>query len=60
MYPSPIAGIPALAHLFRPGQFPGAEALADRLVTVPVHPLVSAADARAIGRGLTAAVREAI
>lgn len=53
MYPSPITRIPQLEALFRSGRYPGAEAVAERLVTVPVHPMVSRSDAEEIGRALT-------
>jgi dTDP-4-amino-4,6-dideoxygalactose transaminase len=50
MYPSALNGIPALAGLIGHNRYPGAEAVAERLLTVPVHPLVSDSDIAAIRR----------
>jgi dTDP-4-amino-4,6-dideoxygalactose transaminase len=53
MYPSALNGVPALAALLGRNRYPGAEAVADRLLTVPVHPLVSDKEIAAIGRLLS-------
>jgi perosamine synthetase len=49
-YPAPLAALPALKpRLVHPDRrFPGAEALAARLVTLPTHSLLTADDLRAI------------
>jgi dTDP-4-amino-4,6-dideoxygalactose transaminase len=49
-YPLPLSALPALKpRLADPARrFPGAEALAARLVTLPTHSLLTAADLRAI------------
>ena len=39
MYPSALNGIPALSALLGGSRYPGAEAVAERLLTVPLHPL---------------------
>jgi dTDP-4-amino-4,6-dideoxygalactose transaminase len=52
MYPSPITQIPALQDLLPPGRYPGADAISDRLLTVPVHALVSRADLESITTAL--------
>ena len=44
MYPSAIRAIPALAGAMAEARCPTADSIAERLVTVPVHPLVSASD----------------
>jgi len=44
MYPSPIHRIPQLQARFSGQRFPGAEALAARLVTLPTHQYVTDAD----------------
>jgi dTDP-4-amino-4,6-dideoxygalactose transaminase len=44
MYPATIARIPQLAGQFADASFPRADAVADRLVTLPTHALVSARD----------------
>jgi perosamine synthetase len=44
MYPSAIRAIPALAEAMAGARCPTADSIADRLLTVPVHPLVSARD----------------
>lgn len=59
MYPTAIHHIPALRSRFDGQRFPGAEALATRLVTLPTHQYVRAADqtlfqaahAEALGQG---------
>jgi perosamine synthetase len=48
MYPGPIHGIAELSSHFAGQRFPGAEALAETLVTLPTHPLVAAADLAAL------------
>ena len=53
MYPSALNGIPALAGLIGQNRYPGAEAVAERLLTVPVHPLVSDSEIAAIRRLLS-------
>jgi dTDP-4-amino-4,6-dideoxygalactose transaminase len=50
MYPSALNGVPALAALLGRNHYPAAEAVAERLLTVPVHPLVSDKEIAAIGR----------
>ena len=47
-YPLPLARLPGFGTrvLNRPGPFPGAEALADRLITLPVHGAVNEGDLR--------------
>ena len=44
LYPSPISKIPELKAKFEGQHYPGAEFLADRLVTLPVHHYVEARD----------------
>ena len=44
MYPTAIDAIPALAGRFTGNRYPGAAAVADRLVTLPVHHLVNHRD----------------
>ena len=44
LYPSPISQVPELKGLFEQERFPGAELLAERLVTLPVHMYVDASD----------------
>jgi dTDP-4-amino-4,6-dideoxygalactose transaminase len=44
MYPATVASIPQLAGHLTDTSFPHAEAVAERLVTLPTHPLVSASD----------------
>jgi dTDP-4-amino-4,6-dideoxygalactose transaminase len=53
MYPSALNGIPALSALLGGDRYPGAEAVAERLLTVPVHPLVSDPEIVAIRRLLS-------
>jgi dTDP-4-amino-4,6-dideoxygalactose transaminase len=48
MYPATVAAIPQLAGRLPQVSFPRAEAVADTLVTLPTHPLVSEADRAAI------------
>ena len=48
MYPATVAAIPQLSGRFWDSQFPQAEAVADSLVTLPTHPLVSDRDRSAI------------
>jgi perosamine synthetase len=44
MYPSPVSKIPRLMGRLGGGAFPVAERLAESLVTLPTHPLVSSPD----------------
>ncbi|MDH4187433.1 MAG: DegT/DnrJ/EryC1/StrS aminotransferase family protein [Nitrospira sp.] len=44
LYPSPISKIPELKDKFEGQHYPGAEVLADRLVTLPVHHYVEGRD----------------
>ena len=44
LYPSPISKIPELKAKFEGQHYPGAEVLADRLVTLPVHHYVEGRD----------------
>jgi len=44
LYPSPVSQIPQFKMLFEQERFPGAELLAGRLVTLPVHVHVAASD----------------
>ena len=44
MYPSPVSRIPELVGRFRMGDFPEAERVAESLITLPTHPLVSEQD----------------
>jgi dTDP-4-amino-4,6-dideoxygalactose transaminase len=48
MYPGPIHEIAELRSRFPGQRFPGAEALAETLVTLPTHPLVAASDLAAL------------
>ncbi len=50
MYPTALTGVGELADLVGGRRCPGAEAVANCLATVPVHPLVSDSDMTAIGR----------
>ncbi len=50
MYPTTIDMIPALADRFNGNRFPGATAVADRLVTLPVHHLVNPKDLERIAQ----------
>jgi hypothetical protein len=52
MYPSAIRAIPALAGAMAEARCPTADSIAERLVTVPVHPLVSASDSENIEKVL--------
>jgi dTDP-4-amino-4,6-dideoxygalactose transaminase len=52
MYPAAVTGIPELQGRLAGGPCPVAEEIAERLLTVPVHPLVSAEDAAAIEKVL--------
>jgi dTDP-4-amino-4,6-dideoxygalactose transaminase len=47
-YPGPVSQIAALRHRFAGQQFPAAVMVAERLVTLPTHHLVSEPDRRAI------------
>jgi perosamine synthetase len=55
MYPTAISAIPALRNVLDGRKFPNAERMAEQLLTVPVHPLVSSEDRQAIERLLTRA-----
>jgi len=44
MYPCPVSRIPELAGRYRMGDFPEAERVAESLITLPTHPLVSGRD----------------
>ncbi|MBZ5626784.1 MAG: DegT/DnrJ/EryC1/StrS aminotransferase family protein [Acidobacteriia bacterium] len=52
LYPAPISKIPELRAMFEGQQYPGAEVLADRLVTLPVHHYVDGHDIARICRVL--------
>jgi len=47
-YPTAIAEIPEIKNQFVGMRFPSAEHVADTLLTVPVHPLLTEADRRRI------------
>lgn len=47
-YPTPISAIPEIAGAFEGQQFPAAQALSERLVTLPTHHWLSEHDKRAI------------
>lgn len=53
-YPAPISKIPEIASKYQSKRFPGAEALASRMVTLPLHRYVTEDDvdriAKAVGR----------
>ena len=53
MYPSALSGIDELGEILHGARYPAAEGVAARLLTVPVHPLVSARDLEAIARLLS-------
>jgi dTDP-4-amino-4,6-dideoxygalactose transaminase len=44
MYPNPVHLVPELVAHFKGQRFPGAEALAARLITLPTHGYVRTAD----------------
>lgn len=46
LYPAPVSGIEELRESFAGKSFPAAESVAERLVTLPTHELVTAADRR--------------
>ena len=52
LYPTPVSDIPELASMFSLRIFEGARALAERLVTLPVHHYVDAKDIQRICRSL--------
>jgi len=54
LYPAPISEIPELKGTLVPRRFEGAETLAERLVTLPVHHYVEKADIERICRALQA------
>ena len=53
LYPSVIAAIPQLRSAFDGRSFPGAETLAERLITLPVHHYVQPQDIQAICRAVS-------
>jgi perosamine synthetase len=59
MYPSAVHQIPELGAQFSSGSYPGAEALAARLVTLPTHEFVTAADRRELAALLDRSSRTA-
>ncbi len=54
MYPTAIDAIPALAGRFTRNRYPGATAVSDRLVTLPVHHLVKPKDLERIAQATRA------
>jgi len=52
MYPSAVGAIAGLGDRLTPTRCPKADLLAERLMTVPVHPLVRCSDLQAIARVL--------
>lgn len=54
LYPAPVSDIPELKGVFPPRRFEGAHALAERLVTLPVHHYVGTTDIERICRSLQA------
>lgn len=52
LYPSPISCIPELKAQFQGQQYPGADTLADKLMTLPVHHYVTKQDIEKICRAL--------
>jgi len=56
LYPTPISEIPELKASFAKERFPGAEVLAERLVTLPVHYYVDRSDIEDICSALYAVV----
>lgn len=48
MYPAPIHEIPEIRAAFRDRAYPGAAEIAERLLTLPTHPLISEKDQEAI------------
>lgn len=56
LYPAPISDIPELKARFQGQQYPGADTLADRLVTLPVHHYVKKQDIEKICHVLHAMV----
>ena len=44
LYPTPVSEIPELKAQFQGQQYPGADILVDRLVTLPVHRYVDECD----------------
>jgi dTDP-4-amino-4,6-dideoxygalactose transaminase len=54
-YPHPLLLQPAFAHLgYRPGDFPIAESLAERIFSLPMHPYLSAAQVEDIVTAMAA------
>lgn len=58
LYPSAISEIPELKAAFSQNAFPGAKILAERLVTLPVHPLVSQGDVERIKDSVSRHLRD--
>ena len=52
VYPAPVSEIPELKARFQGQQYPGAEILADRLITLPVHHYVDERDVARICESL--------
>ena len=50
MYPSPVGDIAELRSRFAGAAFPGARAVAERLLTLPTHQLLAGRDLEALGR----------
>jgi dTDP-4-amino-4,6-dideoxygalactose transaminase len=56
-YPTPLHQTPAFAHLgYRAGAFPHAEAAAGRILSLPLHPHITAAQQKEVVAELTAAL----
>jgi dTDP-4-amino-4,6-dideoxygalactose transaminase len=56
-YPTPLHQTPAFAHLgYRVGAFPHAEAAAGRILSLPLHPHITAAQQKEVVAELTAAL----
>jgi dTDP-4-amino-4,6-dideoxygalactose transaminase len=51
-YPTPISEIPAIRSIFAGSRFPGAERIADALVTCPTHEFVTKRDRDVISHHL--------
>ncbi|MFH1279723.1 MAG: DegT/DnrJ/EryC1/StrS family aminotransferase [Candidatus Eisenbacteria bacterium] len=56
-YPAPVTAIPAAAPIETGGPWPGAESIAARLVTLPVHPRVGERERRRLMEMVREAVR---
>jgi dTDP-4-amino-4,6-dideoxygalactose transaminase len=56
-YPVPLHLQPACRHLgYQPGDFPAAEALADSVLSLPMHPHLKAAEVRQVSRTIELAM----